>query len=345
MAANIALFNGRHGFLEASIRSRRDQFLTNADYLALTQADTLADLQVALNTTYLAAPISSLHHLTPELISSALTDHMVSEFLDMKAHSIHDFHTFMEHVRKPFVIDNIILVLLGASQSRDSQAVLARCHPLGEFPGLATLASCGSAEEIYNSVLEESPVADLFQRITDIDWSLPEMLRAKLYRVHLESFHAFCTKVGGETMEIMGPLLEFDADRRTITLTLNLLGQDVSAEEKTALYPRLGHLYPFVHDQLAVCPDMDGVKQCVAGYQEYAACFDVVTSDPSKTLDDAFAAAEVEQLKYCILNQFNFGIAYSWLRLSEVQIKNLVWIAECIAQSRREMIRGYTPLW
>ena len=43
-------------------------------------------------------------------------------------------------------------------------------------------------------------------------------------QAYLEDFYAFCCNVGGATKEVMCGILELEADRRAINITVNSLG-------------------------------------------------------------------------------------------------------------------------
>jgi hypothetical protein len=56
------------------------------------------------------------------------------------------------------MIDNVILLTLGTLHERDTHELLERCHPLGVFDTMPALCVATNVEELYHSVIVETPL-------------------------------------------------------------------------------------------------------------------------------------------------------------------------------------------
>ena len=144
----------------------------------------------------------------------------------------------------------------------------------------------------------------------------------------------------------MQSILAFEADRRAITVTLNSFDTDLTKEQRKTLYPTFGRLYPEGTYALSLAEDVEGVKAACAGVYEYAAMFDQLSSATvgDKSLDDFFFEEEAKLNKATFLQQFHYAILYAWLKLKEQEIRNLTWIAECIAQNQKDRIGKFVAV-
>lgn len=93
------------------------------------------------------------------------------------------------------------------------QELLEKCHPLGLFDSIATLAVATSMRELYRLVLIDTPLAPYFSvNLTseDLDEMNVEIMRNTLYKAYLDDFAEMCKDFGGGTSEVMGDMLAFE---------------------------------------------------------------------------------------------------------------------------------------
>src|SRR4051794_29374169 len=60
------------------------------------------------------------------------------------------------------MIDNVILLITGTLHERDTHELLERCHPLGIFDTMPALCVATNVEELFNTVLVETPLGMYF---------------------------------------------------------------------------------------------------------------------------------------------------------------------------------------
>jgi V-type H+-transporting ATPase subunit d len=155
----------------------------------------------------------------------------------------------------------------------------------------------------------------------------------------------------------MQRILAFEADRRTVNITINSFNTELSKEQRAKLFPTIGRLWPEGNNQLAKADDMDQVRAACESVSEYRTFFaDAVSNSSSgangydelaaaSQLEDRFFRMEVFLNKQAFLQQFQYGVFFSYVKLKEQEVRNLTWIAECIAQDAKDRIQDFIPIF
>ncbi|KAF9288043.1 H(+)-transporting V0 sector ATPase subunit d [Linnemannia elongata] len=321
-------FNADDGYLEGIVRGYRSSILTNTAYINLTQCETLEDVKLQLAASDYGTLLQNEPHMSTSMLAQKCTDKLVQEYA--------------------YMIDNVILLITGTLHERDTHELLERCHPLGVFESMPALCVATNVAELYNSVLVETPLAPYFSdclSAEDLDEMNIEIIRNTLYKAYLEDFYHFSQSFGGPTAEIMGELLQFEADRRSLNITINSFGTELTKDDRAKLFPNIGRLYPEGNLKLAKSDDVDQVKGACDVFLEYRQFFDGTGTGSSKTLEDRFFEYEVHLNKKSFQQQFHYALFYSFLKLKEQEIRNIVWISECISQGQKERINNYIPIF
>jgi V-type H+-transporting ATPase subunit d len=266
-----------------------------------------------------------------------MTDKLVSEFRYLIAQATGSSAKFLEYMTYGYMIDNIALLITGTLHERDTRELLERCHPLGWFETLPVLCVATNIEELYNSVLIETPLAAYFKDSLshqDLDELNIEIVRNTLYKNYLEDFYNFINThpdfSGTPTQDIMAEILQFEADRRSINITLNSFGTELSKLERRKLYPEFGKLYPEGSLMLSRAEDVEGVALAVSAVADYKAFFDSVGLSQGggmggmgggpadgKSLEDLFYQKEMDMSKLVFTRQFTPAVVYAWMKLKE----------------------------
>ncbi|MEW5309720.1 MAG: hypothetical protein WDW38_001583 [Sanguina aurantia] len=276
-AFEMLSFNIKDGFLEGVVRGHRSGLLTASDYNNLVQCETLEDIKLNLSATdygpYLANEASPLHTTT---IVERCTEKLVHDWTYMRTQADEQLATFMDFCTYGHMIDNVVLIVTGTLHERDVQELLDKCHPLGMFDSIATLAVAQNMRELYRLVLVDTPLAPYFsEHLTheDLDEMNIEIMRNTLYKAYLDDFAQFCNSAGGATAEVMGDLLAFETDRRALNITLNSIGTELTRDDRKKLYSNFGLLYPHGHNELAVAEDFDAIRSAMEKVPAYASIF------------------------------------------------------------------------
>lgn len=276
------------------------------------------------------------------------TERMVDEFEYLRCNSVEPLTTFLDYIRYGYMIDNVVLLISGTLHEKDPQTLRDKCHPLGLFEQMGSISVEQTVADLYNNILVDTPLAPYFHEclsVEDLNEMNIEIIRNTLYKAYLEDFYNFCSELGGVTADVMKNILSFEADKRSINITLNSFETELPKDDRAKLYPNFGTLYPEGLEKFKRADNDDHVRAAIEPYSVYRDLYNESQLNEDKTLEDAFFEHEVQLNKMSFLQQGGYGTFYSYFKLKEQEIRNLVWIGECIRQQQKQIINHYIPIF
>lgn len=299
---------------------------------------------------------------------SSIFQQLVTEVKYLRTQAIEPLSTFIDFITYEYMIENVMLLLKGTLSGRDINELIAQCHPLGMFKE-STMRSIPTFEstprgyqDLYQTVLVDTPVGPYFAQFlqessdrSEVSNVLEEVeieiIKSSLIKYWIEDFANFVESLGGETAVIMGDLLKVRADTNAINITLNSFGTPLNepamrASDRKRLYPAVGHLYPAGTSMLADVGDEDELGRVLELFPMYSSIWNVhAAGSDGKSIDDAFYERDVQMLELAFEGQMHCASFYAYVKLKEQEIRNLVWISECILQQQKEEIHKFVPVF
>jgi len=365
----MANFNILHGFAEALVRGCRSSFLADADYHHLTQCETLDDMKLNLTETDYSDALADAGTLNPAILQAAAVGKLVTEFQYLRSQAVEPLTTFLDFITYEYMIENVMLLLKGTLSGRDINELMAQCHPLGMFKestmrSIPTFESSPSGyADLYQTVLVDTPVGPYFaqflaeqsanggdSRNVMVEVEI-EIIKSSLLKFWIEDFSQFVDKLGGETATMMGDLLAVRADTNAINITLNSFNTPLNdpvmrQSDRKRLYPAVGYLYPAGTTKLADVATEEQLGQALEPFPQYSSVWTMHgAGGGDKSIDDAFYERDVQNLELAFEGQMHFASFYAYVKLKEQEIRNLVWISECILQQQKDEINKFVPVF
>merc|ERR1719296_552512 len=279
------------------------------------------------------------------------------------------------------MIDNIVMIIQGALNQKAPKDLAEKVHPLGVFEGMKEIMSDGFEVQdnfmsLYRIFLVDTPIGAYFEEYlkeagldkekdeaprpgveaSDVGNILTsadlEIMKAMLKKAWLEDFYQFVQTHGGTTAEVLGHMLMMEADFRILLVTLNALNTNLSVEsqlqDRNALYPSFGYLYPEGVKELNKAWNDTTVRAALEPFGKYLALFDQVKqfydseSGGDRTnfqsIEDLMYQENVHMYEMAFEQQYHFGVYYAWVKLREQEIRNIRWIANMVILNTKDHI-------
>mmetsp|Transcript_11831 Transcript_11831/g.16525 ORF Transcript_11831/g.16525 Transcript_11831/m.16525 type:complete len:429 (+) Transcript_11831:100-1386(+) len=392
-AGGLTTWNMENGFLEARVRGFRSGFLTETEYKQLMQCNTLDEVKLALTDTDYGAWITTVSKGVDEKnddyaakLMDACKKKFLSEFEYLRMNATGILQTFLDMITYEPMINNFCKLIIAIQKTGNPEEVvkaLQDSDPLGAYPHLNSIVAFDKQgdplnllTDLFDTLLVDTPVSKYFWQ-----YFLPEMtiddekkddagtlrrftaevdlniMMNMVQKYLLEDLYYYSREIGGETWAVMKELLEFEADRRTVNVTVNSFGTQLNEPdrhdyERKMLYPNFGTLYP---DGQTILSGY-GPKPGVSDFQTLGNEFKSKTLRFASILQDKndfdYAMRREEARMYAkgFEGQGHFGCFWAFFKLKEIELANLKVIFGTMVNPpevdvRRDLFKSVVPIF
>lgn len=344
-------YNVHEGNLEAMVHGYRDGLLRGDEYNNLCQCDNLNDLKSQLQVTDYGNFLQQEGTLTPRIIVERAQETLVKQLLELRTWAEPPLSLFLDFITYEYMISNVLKLIIAKRSGQTNLELLTKCHPLGTFPEMPTLMAASDVREMFEVVLIDSPVGRFFNADgafeREIDELSVEFIRAILMKNYYEQFYDLCYSLGSVTREVMCPLLDAEADRMVLTLTINTLRmREITSADRKKVFPNLGNLVD-VHNEIAESENLEQLREHLRRFPTYFELLDESRSLDSagkKSLERRFLEFSIIMYNDAMTRQFQYGVYYAYVKLKELEINNIQWIGDCVVQQMRNRLHEYVSI-
>jgi len=377
-------------YSEAFLKTKEPDFINSTLYSSLVQSENLQDLKICLSESIYGDKISQhVEEITTTELSKILQSELTEEFFELKECSSEGLKNFLSFIQQEKMLENIIYILRSIIKTKKRNSfsttddtstvsvdvshssedlinlkkILSNCNHLGIFKELRavlTIDNKVNLEDLYTTILIDSPVNSYFKRLTEnsedgllfpnimnphtsplynlLVESNIDILEAALYKYWLEDFYRFCCNhLNNETKNDMKIILETISNNKNVCLLYNSLGTSLSSTEKIRIKSRrelfigIGDFEDFGverFDDVVEENDLKASLEDLVDYNKYIQ----ESIDKEIDLEEILEKKETEKYKLLFWSNGSYAPFYCWLKLKEKEIKNIKFIGNCIEQ-------------
>lgn len=332
------MFTLKEDFLESLLRGMKAELLQQEEYAKLRQCDSVIEMKLYLVANgYHAELHREIGPIDPNSLVQLCTRKLLKSFNCLVSQASEPLASLLSYIRNSYMIDNVILIMAGAMRGRSFTDLFEKCHPLGLFDSMENLLITNDLSEIHRLVLIDTPISKYFNESLgreSIDESNVEFIRNSVYKAYIEDFVSFCNCIENNSEDLLD-LLTFEADRRVITIIFSTFGTELSLNDKLKLFPTCGNLYP--NGQLAIgsCMSADNVYSVLETYASRSRLFSRFKNAEPSSLDKILYEEECLLCESTFMRRSRYAVFVAYIKLFEQELRNIMWIAECIAQQQK----------
>lgn len=313
--------NISNGYLISDIHSRADHLLDSDFYNLLTQCEALEDLIIKLSQTSYSKFLSKTSEIdSKKKLKIQLYKSLEDELIKIYKISDNDIKLLLDYFYETLRIQEFVLCLAMKIEGN----LVVNEDNIGFFPALNTLKFCNDMTDVYKFCVCNSFLKEYYEKPEENEFLMVnlQLIHSKLSRNHQKKFYLQINN----TMNHMRRILEFEGDRQIIELTINTIGQDI---DRKLYFSSVNNLSENTIKRLS---EVDNVEELTSILSDTV--YSHILEDPLPNLQKIEINIHLDS--FLIFN--DISCIFSYLKLKEQEIKNILLITESMLSKRSEYL-------
>lgn len=312
------------------IHGSKDELMTAEKYSGLKQCDSLDDLRLKLKQTSYGHFLMEDAQLTIKSFKEALYKAMAKDFEYVQSIASENTGRILEFFRDLHKLKNFLYLWACKQEATNLSDFFAEAHPLGMYDELSFIKVTQGPEDTWKFCIENTSLSKYTEGLThEVLTMETQFLSNLLYKRYLELLYQYSLR----NDLFLSNLVQFEGDKRIIELVYGTLDSDVKAEDKRSLFPACTSFGRGMQNSLATCVSLDELKGLLSTDAAYR---DIVSSEAG--FEEALQRKEFEICAKAFFVYDDASVIYTYFTMQELEIRNLTYAAECIAQGRKDDI-------
>ena len=316
-----------HGNLVSIIHCRQKLMFTKKDFSTLLDSESIEDICVKLQKQY--PEVLEMKRFTRCELKRKLDESLLKEIVQgMREPSAQEQISFFIESYK---IQNFFFLLSSKEYDSDLESSFQKIEPLGYFNELDTLKFCVDMDEVYlycvkNTFLSNYCEPEMFAKsLGDNDFSV---LSTEVRKRHIEKY-AKTTKTS------FLKLLKLEGDKHNLDIVLSTLETDVDRHQKLRWMTNVTSFPQPVCEALARVTEAEELQMALGRVRGYRTLYQELRDSD---LETAFLRREIDAYLSAFEIFNDVTSLYAYLKLKEQEIRNILWVAECVVSGKRDIL-------
>lgn len=313
------------------VHGNKDKLIRSEEYRAMRKCATIEELKVKMQPTIYGKALLEETSMTPKTFKQVMYKCLEKQIQLTLAFSTPVSKQLVNFYRESYQISNFIYLWACKKEGKKSLENAKNIHPIGNYDGLSFIKATQSAEDTWKFCIENTPLKKYTNGLkSSILLEDTQYITNILQKKYLELLYDFSV----QNNLCLSEVVQFEGDKKIIEILYSTVDSNIPAKDKLSLFPLCSTFTPEQKRKLIRCKTTDEIRGMLSTHRIY---INVVSSEVS--IEDALQREEITLCKRSFYYYDDPSIVYTQLKLQEIEISTLVFLAECILHKRTEHLQ------